>query len=211
MTNTQLAELFLLRLYDLAESEGHGRFVVLNSIAAEFGVTDVMKINHLAQALENRGFIKRLASVGGTVRAHITGDGALVVEAGGETGVIRDYREKPQKYAVTVDQSTNFYGPVSGSHINVTSSVSVPPLPGEVVELFNKMLEKIQSDSDLTESSRRDLAADVANLRLELERAKPRRPIAEALLSTLGDASSITSFAIQLQQYLPALLMRLGG
>jgi hypothetical protein len=43
MKVSELAELFLLRLYDHAEKHGHGSFASLDELAAEFGVTDKIK------------------------------------------------------------------------------------------------------------------------------------------------------------------------
>lgn len=85
MTNTQLAEILLLRLYEHAETAGHGSLVELNAVAAELGETDVMKIYTLSKLLRDRGLTEGRFSLGGRVRASITGAGALFVESGGAT------------------------------------------------------------------------------------------------------------------------------
>ena len=103
MTNTELSELLLVRLYDLAESEGHFKLHDLNETAQEFGITDMARVFRLAQALEGRGLITGAFASGPSVHASITGEGTLFVEQGGNTGIIKDYREHPQSFTVTVD------------------------------------------------------------------------------------------------------------
>jgi hypothetical protein len=44
MTTIELAELILARLYDLAESQGHGEQFDVKAIAREFGETDYGKV-----------------------------------------------------------------------------------------------------------------------------------------------------------------------
>lgn len=117
MTNTQLAELLLVRLYDLAESQGHSELHALNEIAAEFGITDKSKVFNLAKTLEGRGLIQGSFTSGPAVKARITGEGVLLVERGGDTGVIRDYREHPQSFSVAIDQSTHFHAAVANSNV----------------------------------------------------------------------------------------------
>jgi hypothetical protein len=79
MTNIQLAELFLLRLYDTAEAEGHCKQLLLNKIAAELGISDIMKVHHVAKFLEGRGLIQGRHGLDGGVRAAITGEGAVLL------------------------------------------------------------------------------------------------------------------------------------
>jgi hypothetical protein len=205
MTNTQLAELFLLRLYDIAEVEDYSKRLTLNEIAAELGVADAMKIINVAKFLERRGFIDAKYSVGGSVRAAITGEGAIFVEAGGETGVINEYRQHPENYRISIDQSTHFHGSVSGSNVAVHSTdlnqgSAISP---QVELLISAMAEAIRADTAISELHRSEHLNDVATLRAELKREQPRRSIIEALLSQLGDLASVGSLAAQLHQYLP--------
>ncbi len=57
MNTSELAELFLTSLYDLAETKGHGNMFSLNDIAKQFGVTDQTKISNTAKSLESRNLI----------------------------------------------------------------------------------------------------------------------------------------------------------
>ena len=99
MKTGELAELVLLRLYDLAEKEGHLRFFSVNDIAAEFGVADKAKVLNIAKLLENRGLIQAAHTFGGS-NAMISGEGALLVESGGQTGAIQKFRGSPGDFLV---------------------------------------------------------------------------------------------------------------
>jgi predicted nucleotide-binding protein len=81
MTNSELSQLLLGRLYELAETEGHGHYHSLNEIASQGGVCDVSRIYGLAKALEARGLIIARYKLRGGVRACISAEGSLQVEA----------------------------------------------------------------------------------------------------------------------------------
>ena len=207
MTNTQLAELLLVRLYDLAEAEGHGKWYSLNEIAAEFGVTDKGKVFNIADALEDRGLIQASFTMGPAVNACIKGEGTLFVEQGGNTGVIQTYRENPQIFSVAIDQSTHFYAPISGSNVAVHSGSTSQNLaqPSEILAILADIEASIRETTGILEERREEALSDVAVLKSELSRKQPRRPIVEAVLATLGDLSSITSLLMQLQPLLAGL------
>ncbi len=207
MTNTQLAELLLVRLYDLAEAEGHGRWHSLNEIAAEFSVTDKEKVFNIADALERRGLIQATFMHGPAVSACITGEGTLFVEQGGDTGVIKTYRENPQIFNIAIDQSTHFHAPIAGSNVAVHSGSANQNLAqsSEILAILADIEASIRETSGIPEERREEALGDVAILRSELTRKRPRRPIVEAVLATLGDLSSITSLLMQLQPLLARL------
>lgn len=204
MTNTELAELLLVRLYELAEAEGHAKLHGLNEIAAEFGVSDKAKVFNLAKALEQRGLIQGAFVMGPAVHAAITGEGSLFVERGGDTGIIKDYRDHPQSFSVAIDQSTHFHAAVSGNNIAIHSSNTTQRLepPPEIRSLLDNIEATIQSNSDISERRREEALNDMMILHSELAREKPRKPVVDTILSTLGDLSSITSLLMQLQPLL---------
>ena len=208
MTNTELAELFLLRLYDLAEAGGYSRFHSLDEIAHEFGVTDRMKVFNIGKSLENRGLITPAFTHDGS-SACINGDGALFAEQGGSTGVIAAFRRDPGRFLISVDQSTHFHGAVSGSNIAIHSDVESQQaaLPAGVENVLKAIADRLTADSSLDERRRGELQRDVEAIRSELYRSQPRRGVLRELLGTLADVSSIGQFVIQLQP----LLSSLGG
>jgi hypothetical protein len=212
MTNTELSELLLVRLYDLAEAEGHFKLHDLNEIAQDFGVTDMARVFRLAQALEGRDLITGSFASGPSVHASITGEGTLFVEQGGNTGVIRDYREHPQTFSVSIDQSTHFHAAVANSNVAVHSPEVRQhlELSAEISSLLAAIEASVQTDSRLDQRRRDEALSDVSVLRSELARERPRRPVVDSILATLGDLSSITSLIMQLQPLLSGLSW-LGG
>lgn len=200
MTNTELAELFLLKLYDLAEAGGYSRSHSLDEIAREFGVTDHMKVLNIGESLASRGLITPGFSHDGS-SAFINGDGALFVEQGGTTGVIEAFRRDPGRFLISVDQSTHFHGPVSGSNIAVHSTVGSQEatLPAGVEKVLGAIADRLATDASLDERQRGELVRDVEAIRSELHRAGPRKGLLRELLATLSDVSSIGQFVVQLQ------------
>lgn len=208
MTSTELSELLLVRLYDLAEAEGHFKLHDLNGIARELGVTDMARIFRLAQALEGRDLITGSFASGPSVHASITGEGTLFVEQGGNTGVIRDYREHPQTFTVAIDQSTHFHATVANSNVAVHSPETrqySSASSAEISSLLAAIEASVQTDSGLDQRRRDEALSDISVLRSELARERPRRPVADSILATLGDLSSITSLLMQLQPLLSGL------
>jgi hypothetical protein len=204
MTTTQLTELLLLRLYDLANSRGHGEPIDLAAVAEEFGETDQMKVYTAGTILQSRGLIRAAFRYGGAIDAWITGDGELFVEQGGTTGVISAFRRDPSGF-VSVDQSTHFHGPVSGSNVAVHSQVGnqSSPIPRDLTDFIDRIDGTLRQDLSLAEAQRRELFDDVQTLRDELQRQKPRSGILREILSTLADVSSVAGLVIQLLPLLP--------
>jgi hypothetical protein len=205
MTTTQLAELLLLRLYDSANASGRDTELDLTAAAAEVGETDQMKVFNIGKMLESRGLIRASFHVGGAIRAWITGDGELLVEQGGTTGIIADVRRNPQRFMVAIDQSTDFHGAVSNSNVAAHSQIGTQSLssPREQTEIIDRIAATIQKDLSLADEQRRELLDDVRTLHDELQRQRPRGGLIRELLGTLADVSSIAGLVIQLQPFLP--------
>ena len=106
MTTEELAELFLVALYDLAEAAPHPYFLFsVNEFAPTMGVTDLRELSKAMVHLESRGltFSASMDAIGG-ISAGITPDGTAYVENGGETGIIGRYRENPAAFRVEVER-----------------------------------------------------------------------------------------------------------
>jgi len=97
METGEAAELILFRLYELAEKESHSELFSINDIAADFSVTHKTKVLNIAKLLENRGLIVAAHTFGGSY-AMISGEGALLVESGGQTGVIQKFCQNPGNF-----------------------------------------------------------------------------------------------------------------
>lgn len=197
---TELAELLLVKLYELANERDFSQMWVLGSIAAEFGAdADIERLRGIATSLNDRGLIRRIVN-GRQIIACITAEGAMFVERGGDTGIVAQYRTNPEKFTLNLDQSTRIYGSVhnsniashsSSSHLTITASV-------EALALLANLREAIEHDGSLSPERRAEAWADIELVRTELGRSSPREQILRSALGTLGDISSITSLAGQL-------------
>ena len=111
-----------------------------------------------------------------------------------------------------IDQSTHFHAAVAGSNFAVHSSNTtqrLEPSP-EIRSLLASIEAAIRANADLSERRRAEALSDVAILNSELARERPRKPVVNSILATIGDLSSITSLLMQLRTLLPSLSW-LGG
>src|SRR5579884_793958 len=91
MTATELAELLLTVMSDRVQEEGHGRFISLNDIAAQFGEKDLIKLMDVGNWMQSEGLVEVFSTCGAT-SARILAAGKILVEQGGRTGIIEKYR-----------------------------------------------------------------------------------------------------------------------
>jgi len=197
MKSTELAELLLVRLYELAKQEDRHSVHILSAIASDFGVTDKSHVSSVARMLEHRGLINATFTRETEVYASIKAEGEFLVEQGGETGILRQYAQDPKSLLV-VDQSTHFHGSIAHSNI-VTHSSRVTQLNStEVQRLLDLVHTVIAEDPSLPLEAKNRAWADVDLIRTEVERQAPREGIVREALATLGDIASITSFVAQL-------------
>ena len=204
MNSRELSELILVELYKIAEKEGHGRPKSLLNIATKFGEPDGHKVNNILKVLAGRGLVYD-ANISGDIMGYITGEGTLLVEGGGETGIIPRYEASPASYIV--DQSTKIYGDVHGSQVTSHSRIGSQELrpTGEASALMTQIIDRLMRDDSLGDS-RQEIMADAEQLKGELARNQPRDPIVTSLLSTIGNVSSVSSLVIQL-----GVMLGIGG
>ena len=192
MNMTELSELLLVRLYELAE-ENSSDMHDLMEIGEKFGETDKFKIHQAAQVLDDRGLIKASFFMGPGADGLITGEGRLFVEQGGQTNVITQYRENPSSFTV------HFHGPVSGSNVAVGSTnVSQSIDNSQAATLLNEIHETLVNDQSLDDTAKADLLSDVETLRAELARSEPRPGVLKAISTTLGNVVSIAAAVAKL-------------
>lgn len=197
MTMTELSELLLVRLYDLANEKNSSDLHDLNKLAEGFGESDRHKVEQAAHVLDNRGLISVSFNMV-TTNARITGEGSLFVEQGGQTNVIPRYRENPSSFTV-VDNSTHFHGTVSGSNVAVgATNVSQSIDNSQTATLLNEIHETLVNDQSLDDTAKADLLIDVETLRAELARSEPRPGVLKAISTTLGNVVSIAAAVAKL-------------
>lgn len=200
MTTTELAELLLVRLYDLATENDYSQMWILDTVAAEFRDNiDRERVRGVVEALSNRGLIRRIIN-GRQILACITAEGAFLIERGGDTGVVSKFRTHPEHYMIHVDQSTQVYGDLQHSNLAVHSASTRQAIHAspEAHDLLAQIESALSRDSSLEAQQRDDAWADVNLIRAELDRPIPREGILREALATLGDISSIAALAAQL-------------
>jgi len=193
MTTEELAELFLAHLYDLAEAAPHPYFLFsVNDFAPRYGVMEVKELQAALHYLGDRGLII-VASVDirSGISAGITMDGCVFVEKGGETGIIGRYRENPEAFVTEIPEISS--EPLSVQPAQPPSSPQPRQFyPDHALEgLLFDIEDFLRKDSSLTDELGRDLASDVATLKIQVSRNVKNKPVIRALLGNLSTVPSI--------------------
>lgn len=202
MTTTELAELFLVFLYKKAEEEGYDKIHSFNDFARELGIDDLGKIRNAATVLKDRGLIQNVIyAVGGNIAAAISGEGSLFVERGGDTGVIKRFKENPENYIININQSTVFHGNVAQSTVTTHSrDVSQSIIINKDIEgIISQIIGALQKDDSINSNERDDLLRDIEVLKIQLSKNKKDKGHIDSLLSKLSEIASISSLIIQLK------------
>jgi hypothetical protein len=202
MTMTDLADLILTRMHDLAQTQGYAEQFDVRAIAREFGEHEYMKVFNASKVLEGKGWILADYDVGEGIHAFLTGPGSIAVDQGGTTGIIHAFRQDPRRFLV-VDRSTHYHGPISGQNLAINSQVgsqssTFSSVPREVVDMLGRISDQLRRSAELDEAHRHELLNDVQTLLSELQRATPRAGIVRDILSTLANVATIHPWAIQL-------------
>ena len=200
MTTEELAELFLVRLYDLAEAAPHPNFLfTVNDFAPTLGITDTGELQRALNSLGDRGlvFLATMDAWGG-ISAAITMEGSVFVEKGGETGIIARYRKNPGaflKHPVPEppgppEPRREPVLPEKGGAEREVGEVSIPA--GRAIEaILADMEDMVERDRAIGAETRQDVLADLATLRLQLARNVKNRQVINAILADLSAIPTI--------------------
>jgi len=203
MTTQELAELFLVSLYDMAEAAPHPYFLfTMNEFVPRMGITDMSELRKALDILEEKGLIY-LASTDnwGGVSAGITMDGSVFVEKGGETGIIERYRKDPASVGIVSQTDA-----ASLIQQTVLESVSppgprnmqppVPDAPDNVLDtVLAEMATTVRTEGGMDSATRADLIADIDTLRIQLLRGKKNETVIRAILDNLSAFPSLAPLA----------------
>jgi hypothetical protein len=137
--------------------------------------------------------------------ATLTGQGAVFVESGGESGIIRKYNANPAAFVINVDNRTTVQGNISNSNIsshssNVNQQIQLAP---NIAALLTAMVEKLNADNSISKDALSDALRDIETLKIQISKSGRNRNIIELIFSNLANISSIGSFVTQLSQLLP--------
>lgn len=194
MTTEELAELFLAHLYNLAEEAPHPNFLFsVNDFAPKLGITDREGLQKAINYLGDRGFII-LASFDmfGGISAGITIEGSILVEKGGETGIIKQYQKVPQTFMTPPPEpSPPVIDRERTETVNEEKQRSF--FAQHAVEAILEDIEDIlERDDTVAAEAKKDLLSDLTTLKIQMERSVKNRQILNVVLGNLSRIPSIT-------------------
>jgi hypothetical protein len=206
MTTEELAELFMVSLYDVAEAAPHPYFLfTMNEFAPRIGISDMSELRKAISFLEEKGLIY-LASTDawGGISAGITMEGSVFVEHGGDTGIIERFRTDPSSVGIKPQPLQPSPAP---------PEVSPDPLPpkrpaeapteGMLDAVLAEMVTAVENEATLEFSIRKDLLSDVEALRIQLAKKTRNYSIIMAILDNLANVAALAPLA--------RLILRLAG
>jgi hypothetical protein len=206
MTTEELAELFMVSLYDVAEAAPHPYFLfTMNEFAPRIGISDMSELRKAISFLEEKGLIY-LASTDawGGISAGITMEGSVFVEHGGDTGIIERFRTDPSSVGIKPQPPQPSPAP---------PEVSPDPLPpkrpaeapteGMLDAVLAEMVTAVENEATLEFSVRKDLLSDVEALRIQLAKKTRNYSIIMAILDNLANVAALAPLA--------RLILRLAG
>jgi hypothetical protein len=203
MTNKQLAELLLVRLYEKAEKEGYSKLISLQELSKTFGEVDDQKVANAARYLQSLGLIDALFTESDEALSTITGKGSIFVEEGGKTGVINQYFHNPN--FIMEQKNVNISG-VKDSNINVGGSnvhqsISKNSIK-EIESLILKMIDALESDKDLSDSEKQDFKIDIETLQKQLQKTDKDPSLIKRTIDILNSCKPLIPYVPPLMEAL---------
>ncbi len=211
MTTNEIAELMLVYLHDKSEAAIHSFFFFsLSEFAVAADISDDAALFEAAQALESEGFVMLSQDISGQISAIINQEGISFVESGGKTGIIGKYRNNPDTYLKNPEDSENFLPQppviVQCTREMMRTPATAQPRPtreqepsvAEARVLILEIMNEINYDPTLDETTREDIRRDVQSLALQFEKTVKNKTIIEAVISELSGVPSIVQLAAQL-------------
>ncbi len=197
MDQKEAAELLLTYLYDCAEAQGHVHyFFLLNDFARNIGITTTEELIYLADALESHGFVMLSTPNPGEVSAMITVDGCSLVEEGGETGIITEYRTNPQAFGILPESAGD------GSSADTKRIMLANSIYGILMDIG----ENIENNLSMEPEERGRFAKDLAFLTDRLGAQAVDRPFLDDLLERLSQVDGCSEMAGELSGLIRAYL-----
>lgn len=189
-----LSELLLVSLYDLAEEQPHSFFFFqLDEIGEKLGATDMNQMVKAVQILESRGFATLSMGSLSALSAMISGDGISFVENGGETGIIKAYRNNPQEIMEMVSRevkATLEPEAVAATGVD-TENKPEPSLSDTIDEIFSRIKDILISEPTLSQPVREDALKDLESLKIQVSKNTRNWRLIEVLLDSLAEIPSI--------------------
>lgn len=189
-----LAELLLVSLYDLSEEQPHSYFFFqLDQIGTRVGATDMEQLTKAAHILEDRGFAMLSASPLSILSAMISSDGISFVESGGETGIIKTYRNNPREVIDIVSKEVQAPPESVSNSIqeDIPATVQALSLNETMQTILSRIGSVLADDSSIITTVREDAMKDLESLKIQLSRSSQNWRLVEMLLDALAEIPSL--------------------
>ncbi|NMC93231.1 MAG: hypothetical protein GYA68_01815 [Syntrophorhabdus sp.] len=189
-----LAELLLVSLYDLSEEQPHSYFFFqLDQIGTRVGATDMEQLTKAAHILEDRGFAMLSASPLSILSAMISSDGISFVESGGETGIIKTYRNNPREVIDIVCKEVQAPPESVSNSIqeDIPATVQALSLNETMQTILSRIGSVLADDSSIITTVREDAMKDLESLKIQLSRSSQNWRLVEMLLDALAEIPSL--------------------
>lgn len=211
MTTEEIAELFLLHLYQLSEAAPHPNFFfTVNDFAPALEEADREKLEKALFHLGDRGLVITASmDMAGNISAAITAEGSIFVEKGGETGIIGEYR-KSRGFMMGFEAPDTFttvpFNPAPAAAAPIGPFAPAPAGANKTNEerreapffasrAVNAILEDIEDmlerDNSISTELRTDLVSDLATLKIQMARNVKNKAVIQAMLENLSGIPSV--------------------
>ena len=184
-----LADLILRGLHE------DGKIANIWEIAQSVGVEDFDQVTQVSEELAREGLIAQFASYSEAVWGRISAKGARLIEGiGKEESVMERFAAISNSGSLhihgdVVDTNLAFLSPGANQN-NGRGSTFVP--------ILDAMIITLKSDGTLLENQRQDALADVAGLKLQLDKSTPTKTVVQSFLDNLGTIGSIGALLSEL-------------
>jgi hypothetical protein len=153
------------------------------------GATDMGQMIKAAQILESKGLAMLSVGPWSALSAMISNDGVFFVENGGETGIIKEYRNSPHEIIEMVSREVQA-ATESASRLPQEGAAERTPGPSSD-ETMNEILSRLgfalANDPAITSSAREDGMRDLESLKIQLSRSTKNWRLIETLLDALAE------------------------
>ncbi len=227
MTTEEIAELFLVHLYELSEAAPHPNFLfTVNDFAPALEEADRKNLPKALNYLGDRGFVITASmDMAGSISAGITVDGSIFVEKGGETGIIGEYRRSRGTMADFDAPDTFKTAPFNPARAAAPSGAPSVPGPSSayktndekreapffasraVTAIIDDIADILERDNSVSAELRTDLVSDLATLKIQVARNVKNKAVIQAMLENLSGIPSVAPLVTALNCIVDAYFM----
>ncbi len=199
---SEYLELLLRIIYEY-DTKFPGQFFDLNEISKMIQVDNIHRIIEAADVLESRGLVKVQKFLGGGCLASLTGHGRLLIEEGGNTGIIKKYDEKPEEYNITISNSTDTNINIGDKNvIEKNNSTDINEERKLLFDLLNEIKERIKADTNINEESKDEKIIDIDGIEGQLKKKEPNMNIITSFIESISNIASISNLIGKLMELL---------